>query len=269
MKALGKISKYFEIGKISYLNNSAYFIGTISRGFTVFFRIWIFTALYRTTLNAYGLETINNLSLANVIWTLMIVQAFGSSTRPNIESLIQDEIKDGTFAYTINKPYSYFKFNLARSFGNIFSNILPNILIGSIAAMILVGPIQITFIGLMLGLILMLFGFILDFLISFIIGICAFWMEDITPLTWIHGKSTMVFGGMILPISLFPDKIQKIAELLPFSQLFYAPSKVITSGNFSDFIHYLPIQLIWISVAGLISYAVFKKGVRNVSQNGG
>lgn len=264
-----KILKYFEIAKINYFNSLAYIVNALSRSAVVVLRIWIFAQLYKITFAVSGTDEIGGLTIAMVVWSLMMTQSFQSSGTPRVSNIIDEEVKTGTLAYSINRPYSYILFHLFGFLGRSTPILFTNLLIGSIAALILVGPIKITFFGIFFGLILLFLGRLLDFLISFIIGLSAFWIEDTTAIEWIYSKGQMVFGGIILPIALFPDYLQKIAELLPFSQLFYSAARLMVNFDMELFRQFILTQFFWIALFAALAFYIFKKGLKYVAINGG
>ena len=140
-----KILKYYEIAKINYYNSLAYIVNALSRSVVVVLRIWIFAQLYKITYAISGTEEIGGLTIAMVVWSLMMTQSFQSSGLPRVSSIIDEEVKTGTLAYSINRPYSYMLFHLFGFLGRSTPILFANLLIGSIAALILVGPIKITF----------------------------------------------------------------------------------------------------------------------------
>jgi ABC-type uncharacterized transport system permease subunit len=79
----------------------------------------------------------------------------------------------------------------------------------------------------------------------------------------------MIFGGLILPIALFPEHLQKIAELLPFSHLYYTAARQIINFDFTQFIYSTSLQIIWIMVFACIGRIIFSYGIKQLSINGG
>lgn len=264
-----KIRKYWEISKTAYNDTMAYMVNMFSRAFTIVFRIWIFTQLYMVTYEYTGQTQVNGMTVAMVIWVLMLTQSFQSSTRPVVSRMIEEEVKSGSLAYTVNKPYSYVLFHLFGYFGRTWANLLANLIIGIVAAIILVGVVQVNTIGLLMGLLLLFFGLVLNFLFSMMIGLSAFWLEDISSLHWIYQKGQMVFGGQVLPLALFPIYWQNIIYLLPFGQMFYNASEMMINFSWSGFWHSLIIQGVWLILVGVIVEIMFRQGVKNVSINGG
>lgn len=269
VKLYYKLRKYGEILKISFLTNTAYFTANLADGLVVFLRIWIFSQLYQVTYKTVGANNIAGFSVPMVVWTLMLVQIFSMSVRPSIARQIQDEIKDGTIVLKIARPYSHLFFSYFDLLGRFVSNLIINLFVGLIAVYLLVGPIKLTLLGFIFGLILLVIGLFIDFLISYLIGLCAFWMEDIKPLIWIYSKGLFVMGGAIFPIVLFPDYFRKIAELLPFSQIFYAASQIFVHFEPTLFKKYLATQICWLIIFFIFAIAAYKKGLKHVNVNGG
>lgn len=264
-----KFLKYFEIAKVNYYNSAAYLFNLLSRSATVVLRIWIFAQLFKVTYAASGVSEVGGMTVVMVVWSLMMTQSFQSSTRPPISQLIDEEVKTGALAYSINRPYSYIFFHLAGFFGRSLPNLFINLSVGLLAALILVGPLDFSFYGIAFGMTLLFFGYILDFFINLIIGLLAFWVEDTSAFTWIYSKGQMIFGGIILPIALFPEYLQKIAEILPFSLMYYGAARIAVNFDFYLFQKFIFMQFVWIFVFGLLAFYLFNKGIKNVSINGG
>jgi ABC-type uncharacterized transport system permease subunit len=108
-----------------------------------------------------------------------------------------------------------------------------------------------------------------DFFINSCIGLASLWVEDTIAFQWIYQKAQIVFGGVMLPIALFPEKIRAIAEVLPFSQLFYSGARLMVQFDWLLLQRFVLIQAGWILVFGTLALIMFNRGVRNVSSNGG
>jgi hypothetical protein len=107
-----------------------------------------------------------------------------------------------------------------------------------------VGPIAFSVSGLALPL-----AFVVDFLGYFAIGLCAFWMESTAGLTLIYSRLTMLLGGMLMPMDIFPEGLKRIVQSLPFASIVYGPARLFVAGDFGVFQHTLSTQIA--AVAGL------------------
>ena len=133
----------------------------------------------------------------------------------------------------------------------------------------LVGPFSLSILGLLGGAIAIILGYTLDFFLFFMLGLMGFWVEDVKPFSWLYSKSKLVFGGVLLPIAFFPASVQKVVLLLPFSNLYYAASRIIVQFDIWLLVRCLTVQVVWIGLLGVCAYALFKRGVRHVTISGG
>lgn len=264
-----RLRAYRAIAYISSLSRTAFLGALIMNGLLVALYIWTIKQLYTATYAAAQSQQIGGLTLVEAIWLLMFVQSFERATWPNPISLIDEEIKTGSITYSLQRPYSYILYHLASFFGRILATVTGNLLFGTMAVLMLVGPCSLTFCGLLGGAVAIVLGYILDFFMFFMFGICGFWVEDVKPFTWLYSKSKLIFGGIILPIAFFPAYIQKIVLLLPFSNLYYTASRIIVQFDPYLLVRCITVQLCWIAVLGCCAYALFAKGVRHVTVSGG
>jgi ABC-2 type transport system permease protein len=154
--------------------------------------------------------------------------------------------------------------------GRVLPGLLSTLFVGILFAIIFIGPISMPSIAaFLLGIFLLFLGYTLDFFINFSIGLTSFWVEDQEPFAWIYQRIQYIFGGVIVPLSLFPDKIAKIAEYLPFSHLYYGAARTIVQFEPKLFLKFLTVQFGWIILFIFIAILIFKKGIKNVSINAG
>jgi len=264
-----RIRKYLSVAKISVTERFHHSSNLIGRAVVVIFRIWIFATLYRATYKTVGATMINGIDVAGVVWMLALTQLFRQSAWPSVSSLIDEEVKSGSLAYSINRPYSYEMFHFASYAGRVLPNLLINVLSATLAAYFFVGPLHLTMASIMAGSILLAMSYVLDFLFNFSIGMLAFWVEDTSAFQWIYFKGQLIFGGLILPLSLFPSSLRDVAEKLPFAAMYYSAARLLVKFDAGLFERYLLTQCVWIAVAMTIAIVLFRKGVRNVELNGG
>jgi len=266
--SLRKILKYLSVGKINFLSNFAYLSNMLSRTLPVVIRIWIFVQLYEVAFSVSGVSSVNNLTVTATVWILAFAQSFQGATRPPINRIVNDEVRSGDLQYVISRPYSYVGFHYFSQMGKIFANLLFNLSVAVVVCFFFVGGISFSAQGIGWGILLMFMGLTLDFLLAFLIGILAFWIEDSTSMGWLYHKAQIIFGGLILPIAMFPDKIRHIVELLPFSQLFYSAASVMVNFDMQMVKKSLLIQGSWIIFFLIVVMILFRRGIKNISING-
>src|SRR5262245_10098780 len=74
-------------------------------------------------------------------------------------------------------------------------------------------------------------AFVLDFFGMFLVGLSAFWLESAAGVALIYSRSVMLFGGMFLPIEIYPDALQPLLRVLPFASMVSAPGKMFVNPS--------------------------------------
>jgi ABC-2 type transport system permease protein len=264
-----RLRAYKAIAYISTLSRAAFRGALVINGLLVGIYIWTMKQLYVATFASAGTQQIGGLTLVETVWLIMFVQSFERATWPNSIVMIDDEIKSGTITYALQRPYSYIIYHFWSFCGRIAATLTSNLLAGVLVAFLLVGPCTCTLYGIAGGLVAISFGYMLDFFIFFMFGIAGFWVEDVKPFTWLYSKTKLVLGGAVMPIAFFPAMVQKVVLLLPFSNLYYTASRIIVQFDPWLLLRCIIVQICWIGILGGCAYALFKKGVRHVTFNGG
>ena len=262
-----RIQKYRAIFQITMLNSIAYPGELIGRSLLIVPFMWIFYQLWNVTFQASGTEAINGMTLYSTMWYLMMAETIELS-RSNLARTISDNVKDGSIAYILNKPYSFILYQFSNSMGETIFRALMNALFGSLVIWWLVGPPP-GFMGWLFSLIAVLGTWILNFCITCLIGLSAFLVEDVNPFMWIYQKFIFILGGFLIPLDLYPNWLQAIAKALPFSAMIYGPAKLLVAPSWAFLGEVLLMQTIWILVTGFALMVAFRRGVAYLTVNGG
>ena len=126
-------------------------------------------------------------------------------------SQITDDIKSGSIAYTLNKPYSYVIYIIVKNFGEISIKFLLYVILAIITGFIFIGPIDFNILNLPFIIIVFLLSFIINAVIRVIISMLSFYIEDSTPFHWLYDKVIIVLG-IICPIEIFPKVLEPILK---------------------------------------------------------
>ncbi len=262
------LAKYTAIIRINLRERATYSLDVLSKAPQVMFRLWIMFSFYGVVLQTQPAAAATT-TLNQLLWTLTILQAFSGRGHPRIAEIINDEVKSGLIAYSINRPYSYLLFQYCNFLGKSLPVIAARLIAGSIAALFFVGLPSTSPTALLAGTLLLIGGFTLDFFIGLSIGILSFWIEDSVALDMLYSKILLVLGGFLVPLSLFPPTLRSVLEYSPFSQLAYSAGYLITHFQWPLFYRYCATQALWIAISWLCAYWLFKRGMRHVAINGG
>ena len=259
--------KYWAIFQITLVNSLAYPGELIGRSLIIVPFMWVFYQLWEVTFEAAGTDMINGMTLYSTIWYLMMAETIELS-RPAVARTISENVKDGSIAYILNKPYSFLLYQFSNSMGETLFRALTNALFGSAMVWWLVGPPPGPR-GWLFASIALLGTWILNFCISCLIGLSAFLVEDVSPFLWIYQKFIFILGGFLIPLDFYPEWLQSVAKVLPFSAMIYGPSKLFIEPTWEFLGTVLIMQSVWILATGTALVFSFRRGMSYLTVNGG
>ncbi|MBN1200290.1 MAG: ABC-2 family transporter protein [Anaerolineae bacterium] len=263
------VRKYAAIVRINMQNSLTYTWDAVGQGVAVVLFMFVFARLWKTTFAAQNATVIGGLTLAQTVWYFVWAELVQLS-KLDVAQTIQDEVKDGSLAYTLGRPYHYLLYHFAFGLGNVFMRMIFILAFGAAVAWIEVGPPRFVRVeALPAVLLITLLAFVLDYCIMAALGLLAFFVEDTSAFCLIYQKINFVLGGLLLPVDFLPGAIQTVARVLPFNLVLYAPSKLFVAWNGTQFVQMLGLQLVWIGITGAGLVALFRYGARRVSINGG
>lgn len=265
---MNSLRKYFWVGLIEAKSNFAYFGETLGRIFFLGIILFIFLRLWQVTYAQTQATLLGGFTLTQMLWYLVITESIMLST-PRVSYYVDEAVRTGAISIYLLRPMSYPMNELSSCLGKRFIRFGLNLAVGSVIALICVGSISLSASGVLLFLLSIPLAFVLDFLGYFLVGLCAFWMEDTTGLVFLYSRITMVLGGMLIPLELFPETWQPILRILPFSSIVYGPARMLVRPDFTEFIQLLVRQGLAIVLFSLIVYLVWSACLKRVFANGG
>ena len=264
---MNSIRKYWAIFRITLINGLAYPGELIGRSLLIVPFMWIFYQLWKVTFAAAGSDVINGMTLYSTMWYLMMAETIELS-RPRLANTISDNVKDGSIAYVLNKPYNFLLYQFSHSMGETLFRAVMNAIFGGLVIWWLVGPPPAP-LGWAFAVFALLGTWIMNFCITCLIGLSAFLVEEVSPFMWIYQKFIFILGGFLIPLDFYPGWLQTIAKALPFAYIVYGPSKLFVAPSTGLLVNILSMQLLWIVVIGSILILSYRRGVAYITVNGG
>jgi ABC-2 type transport system permease protein len=261
-------NKYLYVGRTSARTHLAYFGEVGARVIILGVLLFIFLQLWRVTFGETGAERLGGFTLPEMLWYLAVTEAIILSA-PRVTPAIDEDVRTGAIAVHLLRPLSYPLYRLATTLGERAVRFSLNALVGGAIALVMVGPIALRPAGVGMFLLTIPLAFVLDFLAYLVIGLGAFWLESTSGLTLIYSRMTMMLGGMMLPLSLFPDWLQRVASFLPFASVIYGPARTLVAPDLRFWAGLLLRQAAAIVVLALIAALVYRAALRRIEARGG
>jgi ABC-2 type transport system permease protein len=260
--------KYGAIAQINLQNSLAYAGELANRSLFMVLILYVFVQLWRATYSAVGAATIGGLSFADTLWYLVMTETIELS-RARFANQMSDEVKDGSIAYTLGRPYNYLLYHWSYGLGDTLLRLAINFTAGTLLVTAMVGPMPLSPIYALPMLVTLMLAMALNFCIQGLIGLCAFFTEDVQSIQIIYQKFLFILGGMLIPLDFFPGWLKDVSLILPFNYLMYAPARLFVQFDWARWVNVVTMQVVWLGVFGLALWALFRVGLRHVSINGG
>ena len=128
---MNSLKKYWAIFQITLINSLAYPGELIGRSLMIIPFMWIFYQLWKITFATSGVDVMSGLTLRDTLWYLMLAETVELG-RPPLARTISENVKDGSIAYILNKPYDFLLYHFSTTMGeSIFRASSTRFLAGS------------------------------------------------------------------------------------------------------------------------------------------
>ncbi len=263
------MSKYLYILTISLRDAVFYKSKLVSYVVLWFFRVFILLFIYSYAYEYAG-EHIHGISLPVAIWSIAVYFFMLSFNIRGIYRDISEEVKLGTIENKLNKPFNYLFYTMASRLGKG----IPDFMFCFVAAVPLLSYLvgfpaqQVTPFWFLQIIILTMGGIAIGCLLYSLVGLTAVWLQDADPIYWITDKAVLILGGSYIPVALFPDVVQTMAESTPFGAAMFVTQ--IFNPDFSDkWLYLVLVQVVWFIVLALCTMLIYSRANKKLSINGG
>jgi len=197
----------------SILVGRAVFLGVILFTFS---RIWSLIGA-RDSLPGVGTR--------ELIWYLALTEWVVLGTPPMFLAIERD-VRSGDFACRLVRPVSYVGAQVAEAIGESALRMAALAPAGVAGALLLGGGLPADPRGLWLAVPLALLGSLIATLSMTVVGLSAFWVVDTNPCFLVWQKLVFILGGLLFPLEIYPEWLQRIAHATPFPLICWAPGRM-------------------------------------------
>lgn len=128
---------------------------------------------------------------------------------------------------------------------------------------------DVTPITLTLMIVAMIAAWLIRFLVQYCFGILAFWVSASVTLNEIWFAASMMLGGIVAPIDLFPAPVQAIANYLPFRFMLSFPVELVLGRlSSTDIAIGVATMAFWVAIFIVLYRWLWAQGVKQFSAFG-
>lgn len=115
-----------------------------------------------------------------------------------------------------------------------------------------------------------LFAAILRFLFTYILALTAFWSHQAHGIVGFGETLIFLLGGSAAPITLFPESLRPLGEMLPFRAMLGFPVEIASGAlGSTQIIQGYAWQALWVVGFAAMARLVWRSGVRRYTAIGG
>ncbi|HEY0734867.1 MAG TPA: ABC-2 family transporter protein [Herpetosiphonaceae bacterium] len=263
------LSKTIAVLRITIAARLAYIGEILIRTSFLVMVLYIFTQLWRTTNGSQDVVALTGFEIPQLIWYLAFTEAIIMSAVALGENDVDREVRSGDIAYRLARPLPYPLYHLGAALGERLLRFVLNLIVGALVALIVVGPIPLAPLSLLAAFSAALLGFVVDWIWTFTISLLSFWVEDTMGLHLLYRRAQMLLGGMLIPLSAYPEWLGNITRLLPFQYLVYQPARLFVETTVTGWFNLMATLALIGLVSLLPMLAIYHLGLRRVSAQGG
>lgn len=197
-------------------------------------------------------------------WYVMVTEAIIFSVGFVFRE-IEEDIRTGAIEAALTRPLDYVLARVAEEIGGTVFRVLVFLAYGTVLAALATDRIpfgwEITPWVAVTGVL----GAILALLFQVVIGLSTVWVGTPAPVYWIWQKLVFVFGGLFIPLTLYPDWLRTLSEATPFAAILYRPASLVLGG---DPLVAIGWQILWIAVASVFVVAISVAATRRFVREG-
>jgi ABC-2 type transport system permease protein len=168
---------------------------------------------------------------------------------------VERDILSGAIESALLRPVSYGAATLARWSGGCAYQAIGLLVVGVATTWLLTGSAPPH--GLLLPAVALssALALALILLCHLQIGYAAVWLRVAAPVFWIWQKLLFVFGGLLMPLFLYPPLLRQAADASPFAAMLAGPASLMLDGG-ERLGAVLAMQLAWLAILGALALAI-------------
>lgn len=246
------------------------------------FYLYMFCSLFSSFINYYLWMAIygsaEGSTLGGLTRSEMVVYVFmsyiASSVMISTSQTVSKDVVKGNVAMNLIKPIDYRLSLVSQAMGTaVYRLIMPSFFVWLFLEIYKVRALGLPFVpirNLLLFLVSLCFSFLIYVLFDFCFGMIAFFTTYIFGLQMAKTAVLSFLTGQLIPLSFFPEAVQRVFDYLPFSSMVYTPVMIYLgkyTGAELGFV--LTRQVVWVLLLYLLGSLIWKQVTKRLVVLGG
>jgi ABC-2 type transport system permease protein len=202
-----------------------------------------------------------------LVWYLAITEWIVLSAPP-MQIEVQEAIRRGDIVCQLARPVSWVGATFAEGLGLLLVRAPLLFVTACLCAWVMTGWVP----ALPVLLLVLPVGLAAGALITALqigIGVLAFWIGDVGPVSWVWQKLMFLFGGLLMPIDLYPPVVRGIAPFTPFPSVLTEPASLVLHGTLEGVLPVVGHLAMWSVISAAMISVLFSRASASLTVNGG
>jgi ABC-2 type transport system permease protein len=259
------VDKYLAIFNLSFTHALKNYKALIGLSIFLMTCLIIFAHLWKIAAAKTGITSFNPQQLLWYIafneWVLVSI--------PDTQEEMEQDLRSGRLAYLLPRPVSYLGATFAEAAGTLSVNLLVLGLVTFSFTWLQAGALPFGPSGLLVTAVFGLMAGLIGIIFQMVIGLSAFWLTEVGPFYWIWEKLLFMLGGLMLPLTVYPQWMQTIAHFTPFPAILGERSALALDFNLHHILTLTCSLLGWGVFGSITLFILYRKGLRILNMGGG
>ena len=261
--------KYLAYISISIKKEVSYKENIIGLWLAVFFGLLIQIKLWETIYSEN--DMVNNTAFGNLFVYFIFGMLFTRILYGGISSIVSTDYRSGNIAVEMVKPQSYSLKLISQDIGRGLIQICVVAIVVLIFCFLYRMYIpQYSIFVFVYTFLSAIIGYFINFMIEYCVGLLSIWLGTSVGVEMVKSSLFAFCGGVMIPLSFYPDLIGKVMDFLPFKYIYYIPlSYLLSENNIKFFFRNTIVQLMWFAISLVAAMAMKRIAKQKISIQGG
>ncbi|MCC7478128.1 ABC-2 family transporter protein [bacterium] len=262
------LASIFALAQVGFNSYLAYPAGVVfvflSYPIIIVMYRYVYGAVYASGASIGGMDMQGAITYVTISWSLNTF--YMTPTGRNLGAAV----REGQVAMDLLKPLNLMANYLGQGIGRTFFRLcfatLPLLLVFNLFGDIK-PPSAAAVLPFFLAIVL---GYSINFILDYSIGLLSFYLEYNNGIRMGIRMVMNIAGGMVIPLSQFPEGVERAFKLLPTQHMFYQPMQIYL-GHISGAEAWLMVlrALVWVVLLGLGAQLLQRGGMKRLAISGG
>lgn len=248
----------------------AFYLYMLCSLFGSFINYYLWMAIYGSTSG----RTLGGLTQHEMASYVFMSYIASSLCMISIVRTIGQDVVKGNIAMNLIKPMDYRLSLIARSLGTaVYHLFMPCIFVWvglELYKVLALGEPLVQISNIIFFLLSVSMSFLIYVLFDFCFGMIAFFTTYIFGMQMAKDALLSFLTGQLIPLSFFPDIVQKVFENLPFSSMVYTPVMIyLGKYSSSEMMLVMVRQLVWVVLLYLLGSLIWRRVTKRLVVLGG